>query len=77
MNPERHTLHTPPSGRATSTCHPHTHAQVIKQHIFINPGLTLYTAKWARRDPQRTDGWWVYTKDVQGQLIGEQAESYW
>ncbi|GBF92735.1 beta-glucosidase-like [Raphidocelis subcapitata] len=40
-------------------------------------GLTLYTAKYALRDPQRADGWWVSTKDANGNLVGEQAESYW
>jgi hypothetical protein len=38
-------------------------------------GLTLYTAKYALRDPQREDGWWVATKDVNGNVVGEQAES--
>jgi hypothetical protein len=36
-----------------------------------------YTAKYALRDPQREDGWWVATKDVNGNVVGEQAESYW
>lgn len=33
--------------------------------------------QWAMADPQKETGYWVVTKDSNGNPIGEQAESYW
>jgi len=40
-------------------------------------GITQYTAKWSKENPERPDGWWVRTEDSKGNKLGEQSESYW